>query len=150
QLFLALVLFADELLDRRYFHVEQRRERADIDDVLEQLALARVGVFAIGDRGQRHTDDGDVVAKPRQRHRFGAVVEQIAAGLDAGDILLPGLRVHRDHEVGAAAGAEVTRFRHPHLVPGRQALDVRGEDVARADRYAHAQDRARTSRACRP
>src|ERR1700751_2109443 len=29
-----------------------------------------------------------------------------------------------------------------HLVPGRQALDVGGGDVARRDRHAHAQDRA--------
>ena len=28
-----------------------------------------------------------------------------------------------------------------HLVPGRQALDVGGKDVARRDRYAHADDR---------
>ncbi len=30
-----------------------------------------------------------------------------------------------------------------HLVPGRQALDVRREDVARRDRHAHAHDGAR-------
>ena len=28
-------------------HVEQRGQRADIDDVLEQLALARLGVVAL-------------------------------------------------------------------------------------------------------
>ena len=40
-----------------------------------------------------------------------------------------------------AAPPEMAGFRDAHLVPGRQPLDVRGEDVARADRHAHAQDR---------
>ena len=92
-------------------HVEQRRERADIDDVLEQLALARIGVFAVADRGQRHADDGDVVAEFRRRHRLGRIVEQIAARLDRGDVLVPGLRVHRHHQVDAAARAEMAGLR---------------------------------------
>ena len=143
ELLLALELLFDQFFDCRDVHVEQRRQRADIDDILEQLALARIGVFAVGDRGQRHADDVDVVAEFRRRHRLGAVVEQISAGLDRGHVLVPGLRVHRHHEIGAAAGAEVSRFRDAHLVPGRQALDVGREDVARADRHAHAQEAAR-------
>ncbi len=142
QLLLALELLADQLLDLGNVHVEQRGQRADIDDVLEQLALARIGIFAIADRGQRHADDGDVVAEFRLRHRLGGIVEQIAAGFDAGDVLVPGLRVHRDHEVGAAAGAEVARLGNAHLVPGRQALNVGGENVAGRARDAHAQNRA--------
>src|SRR5207237_8150435 len=47
------------------------------------------------------------------------------------------------HEIGAAAGAEVSGFRDAHLVPGRQALDIGRENVARRDRDAHAQHRAR-------
>ena len=43
----------------------------------------------------------------------------------------------------AAARAERAALAHPDLVPGRQALDVRRKDVARRDRHAHAQDRAR-------
>ena len=35
----------------------------------------------------------------------------------------------------------MARFADPHLEPGRQALDVRGKDVARAHRDSHAQDR---------
>ena len=124
-------------------HVEQRAERAEIDDVLEQLALARIGIGRVGDRGQRHADHGDVGAEFRRRHRLGRIVEQIAAGLDRGDVLVPGLRVHRHHHVDAAAGAEMAVLGHPHLVPGRQPLDVGGEDVARAHRHAVAQDRAR-------
>ncbi len=143
QLLLRLELLADELLDLLEVHVEQRGERADIDDVLEQLALARIGVFAIADGGERDADDRDVVAELGLRHRLGGIVEQVSAGLDRGDVLVPGLRVHRDHQVGAAARAEMAGFRDAHLVPGRQALDVGGEDVARGDRYAHAQHRAR-------
>ena len=143
QLFLRLELLLDQLLEHLDLHVEQRGERADIDDVLEQLALAQIGVFAIADRGQRHADDRDVLAELRLRHRLGGVVEQVSAGLDPGDVLVPGLRIHRDHEVGAAARAEVAGFRDAHLVPGRQALDVGGEDVARRDRNAHAHHRAR-------
>ena len=139
QLFLALELLLDQLLDRGHVHVEQRRERAHIDDVLEQLALARIGVFAVADRGERYADDRDVVAELRLRHRLGVVIEQVAARLDHGDILVPGLRVHRDHEIDAAARAEVPSFGDPDLVPGRQALDVGREDVARRNRHAHAQ-----------
>src|ERR1700737_4119593 len=39
-------------------------------------------------------------------------------------------------------GAEMSVLGHPHLIPGRQALDVGGEDVARRDRHAMTQDRA--------
>jgi hypothetical protein len=131
---------ADQLFDHLDIHVDQRRERADIDDVLEQLALARIGVFAIADRGQRHADDVDVAAEARRGHRFGRVVEQIAAGLDRSEILVPGLRVHRDHQVGPAACPKVAGLRDSHLVPGRQALDVRGKDVARRHRDAHPED----------
>ena len=47
QLVVALELLAEQLLDHAGIHVEQRRQRADIDDVLEQLALARVGVGGV-------------------------------------------------------------------------------------------------------
>ncbi len=143
QLVLALVLLADQLLDDLDVHVEQRGQHADIDDVLEQLALARIGVFAVADRGERDADHCDVGAEFRRRQRLGRIVEQIAAGLDRGDVLVEGLRVHRHHQVGAAAGAEMAGFGDAHFVPGRQALDVGREDIARRNRDAHAQDRAR-------
>ncbi len=44
QLFLGPVLFADQLLDQLRVQVDQRAQRAEIDDVLEQLALARIGI----------------------------------------------------------------------------------------------------------
>jgi hypothetical protein len=135
-------LLGDQLFDRGDVHVEQGRERADINDVLEQLALARVAIFAIADRGQRYADDGDVVAEFRLRQRLGRIVKQITARLDVGQVLVPSLRVHRDHEIGAAARAEVAGFRNTDFVPSRQALDVGREYIARRDRDAHAHDRA--------
>ena len=142
QLFLALVLLADQLLDQLRVHLEQRAERAEVNDVLEQLALARIGIGRIRDCGQRHADHGDVRAEFRRRQRLGRIVEQITAGLDGSDVLVPGLGVHRHHQVDAAARAEMACFGHPHFIPGRQALNVGWEDVARGDRYAMAQDSA--------
>ena len=72
-------LLGNQLLDHADVHVEQRRERAHIDDVLEQLALARIDVFAIADRGERHADHRDVVAEARGGQRLGRIVEQVAA-----------------------------------------------------------------------
>src|SRR5262249_50345494 len=105
----------------------------------EQLALARIGIFPVADRGERHADHRDVLAQARGRNRLGRVVEQVAARLDRGDVLLPGLRVHRHHEIDAAARAEMAVAGDAHLVPSGQALDVGWKDVARADRHAHAQ-----------
>ena len=99
-------------------------------------------IARVADRGQRHAEHGDVVAELRRRQRPRRIVEQVAARLDLGDVLVPGLRVHRHHQVDAAAAAEMAGLGDAHLVPGRQALDVRREDVARGDRHAHAQDRA--------
>ena len=143
QLVLALVLLAEQLRDHFRLDAEQRRQHADVHDVLQELALLRVGEPAGGDGGQRHADRVDVGAEARRRHRLRAVVEQVAARLDLRQVPVPGLRVHRDHQVDAAAAAEVALFGHAHLVPGRQALDVRREDVARRHRHAHPQDAAR-------
>ena len=53
---LAAELLADQLLDRRHIHVEQRRQDAEIDDVLEQLPLPCVIVGAVADLCQRRAD----------------------------------------------------------------------------------------------
>src|SRR6185437_12025705 len=74
------------------------------------------------------------------RQRLRAVVEQIATRCEPLDILVPGLRIHRHQQVITAAPPQPAGFTDPHFVPGRQALDVGREDVARADRHAHAQD----------
>ena len=142
QRFLAFELFRKQPLDLVGIDFQQRRERADVNDVLEQLPLPRVAVGGIADLGERHADDVDVVTELRFRQRLGVIVEQVSAGFDLLDILVPGLRVHRDHQVHAATPPPITPFADAHLVPGRQALDVGRKDVARGDRHAHAQDGA--------
>ena len=64
-----------------------------------------------------------------------------AAGLDLGDIPIPGLRIHRDHQVNAAPAPQVAGLGDTHLKPRGQALDIRGKDVPRRHRHAGAQDR---------
>ena len=108
---------------------------------LIQLALSRLGIFGRADFGERHADHRHVVAQERRRDRPRRIVEEIAAQLDRRDVLSEGLRVHRHDNVGAASGAEPALLADADLVPGRQALDVRGKDVARGDRHAHAHDR---------
>jgi hypothetical protein len=73
--------------------------------------------------------------------RLRVVVEQVAAGLQARDVLGVGLGVHGHHDVDALAPAEVAVFVDPHLEPGGQALDVRRKDVAGGHRNAHAEQR---------
>ena len=87
QLVLALEPLADQRLDGAKLDVEQRRKRADINDVLVELALPRVGIFRGADLGQRHAQDLDVVAGQKMRDGPGRIVEEVAARLDRGDIL---------------------------------------------------------------
>ena len=62
QLVLALEPLGDQLLEHGEVDVEQRGERADIDHVAVELALARLGIVRRADFGQRHADDRDVAA----------------------------------------------------------------------------------------
>jgi len=48
------LVFPQLRLDHRRVDVEQDRKGTDIDDVLEQLALARIGIGLVADVGQRH------------------------------------------------------------------------------------------------
>ena len=143
KLLLGAILFRDQLLDHGKVDIENRRQRADIDDVLEQLPLPRVVVGAVADFRQRHADDVHVGTEFRFRQGLGGIVEQVTAGIDGGDVLVPGLRIHRDHQIAAAAPADPALGRNAHLEPGGQALDVRRKDVARRDGHAHAQDGTR-------
>ena len=140
QRFLALVLLAEEAFDDLGFDVQQRRQRAEIDDVLEQLPLARIGVRGIAHRRERHAELDHVLAKLRRRQRLGRIVEEPPARIDLGDVLVPGLRIHRHHEIDPTASSPPTILDHANFVPRRQALDIRREDVARRHRHAHAQD----------
>jgi hypothetical protein len=146
--FLAAVLLGEEALDLLGIEVQQRRQRTQIDDVLEQLPLANVAVGLVADRRQRYAECYDVVAELRRRQRLRRVVEQVPARLDLGDVLVPRLRIHRDHQVHAAAASPPSRFDDAHLVPRRQALDVRRKDVARRHRDTHPQDCPREEAVC--
>ncbi len=144
ELVLALELFRDQVFDGFQFHRQELNNGAEIDDVLEQLALARDRALErVGKLCQRHAEQVNVGAQLLLGQRLGGIVEEIAAGLDGLDVLVPGLRVHRDHQVDAAAAAEPALAGDANFVPGRQALNVRRKDVARAERHAHAQDRTR-------
>ena len=137
---LAAVLLGKEFLEHLGFDVEQHRERTDVDDVLEQLALARVGISRVGDLGQRNADDLDVLAKTRFGNRPRAVIKQVAAALNFAYIVVPGLRIHGNHHVHTTTPATVALFTDAGFVPGRHALNIAGEDVARTDRHTHAHD----------
>ena len=124
QFVLALELLADELFDFRDVHVKQCRQCPDINNVLEQLALARIGILLIADFGQRQADDMNVFSELRFGQRLGRVVEQVSAGLYTQQVFIPGLRIHRHHQIHSSARAQVSRFGNPHFVPGRQALNI--------------------------
>ena len=143
QLFLALELLRQQLFDHGGLDIQQRREHAHVHDVLEQQPLARVAVLARHRFRERHAEEIDVRAAQFRRQRLRRVVQQIAAGLDAAHVLGEGLAVHGDHQVHGAAPAGVAGLADANLEPGGQALDVGREDVLRADRQPHAEQRPR-------
>ena len=115
------------LLIRSFVGLQRVRPGFQPERVLTfQLALPRVAVGAVADLGQRHPDDMNVGPELRFRHRLGRVVEQVSAGIDRGDVLVPGLRIHRDHEIDAAASAAVplTSVRRPRQEMGRRAAQL--------------------------
>src|SRR6202035_5778189 len=81
QLVIALEPLADQRLDGAKLNVEQRRKRADVNDVLIELALPRVGIFRGADLGQRHAQDLDVVAGQKMRDGPVRIVKEVAARL---------------------------------------------------------------------
>ena len=140
QFLFAFELFGEEFFKHIHLNAQQLAEGTHINDIFEELPLARIGVHRVRNFSQRHADDVDIFTEFGRWHRLGAVVKQVATHVDFGHICVPGLRVHGDHHVDATAPAEVALFTYPGLVPGRQALDVAGEDVAWAHRHTHAQD----------
>ena len=73
--------------------------------------------------------------------RPGGIVEQVAALANLGDVLRVGLRVHRDHQVVIERARCIAVFIDANLVPGGQALNIRGEKILAGDRNAHAENR---------
>ena len=141
QIVLAPVLLGHHAGDDLELDVQQRRQRTEIDDVLEQPALLQVVELRQQQGGDGHADFIDVAAPEMRRQGLGVVVEQVTARLDVGDVLRVGLGIHGHHDVHALAAAEVAPLAHAHLEPGRQPLDVGGENVARRHRNAHAEQR---------
>ena len=140
---LAAELVGDEPGHRLEVHVEEGGEGADVDDVLEELPLARILVVREADLGEGNADPVDVGAVSSLIEGLGGVVEEIPSGEEGVDVLAEGRGVHRDHDVDPAAPPEAPRLAHPHLVPGGEPLDVRGKDVAGADRDPHPEHRLR-------
>ena len=62
---------------------------------------------------------------------------QIEPGLELADVVLGGLLVHADEDLRVQPVADVPLGAGPDVEPGRQALDVRGEDVLAAARDPH-------------
>ena len=62
KLLLALELVTHQGGEYRKIDIQQRRQGAHVNHVLEQLALARVGVLAVADCRQRYTDNVYIVA----------------------------------------------------------------------------------------
>ena len=140
---LAPVLRRDHPRDDVEIDVQQRRQGAHVDDVLEQLALPRIRVGGHDQLGDRHTYLVHVAPEQAPVEAGGVIVEQVSPGDDGGNILLVGLGVHGDHQVDAFAAAVIARRGCANLEPRRQTFNVRRENVVRGDRYAHAEERFR-------
>ena len=140
QFFFALVLLGKQFFQHLGLYAQQHGKCADVNDVLEELTLARVRIDRIGNLGQRHADDLNVIAELRRWQGPRAVIKQVAARLQLGHVCVPGLRIHRHHHVDATAPPLVALVANTRFIPGRQALDVAGKDIARADRHAHTQN----------
>ena len=82
----------------------------------------------------------DIITVETFRQFPGRVVEKIAAGLHHVVVVAQGLAIDCNDKIGPAAPAEIALFADPHLIPGRQPLDVGREDVFRADWNAEAID----------
>ena len=141
EFFFALELLADQIFQDRKINIEKRGQRPHVNDVLEQLPLTRVGVFAQTHLRQWNAKIMNVAAHVTQVEGFGGVIEHVATGLHLADVFRKALRVHADHHVDAAAAAQIAVLADAHFVPGGQSLNIRGENVSWAHRDTHAENR---------
>jgi hypothetical protein len=56
-------LLGDQLFERLDLDIQKRGQRADIDDILEELPLARLAIFLRADIGERHAEHDDILAQ---------------------------------------------------------------------------------------
>ena len=138
---LALVLGGDHAGDDLEVDADERRHRAQVDDVLEQRPMLGVRKLRQHQLRRGHADVVDVRTAQPWRDLLAVVVHQVAAGHDRVDVLGEGLGVHGHHDVHALAPPEVALLGHPHLEPSGQPLDVGRKDVPRRNRNAHAEQR---------
>ena len=122
--------------------VQQRRQRPDVADVLHEDAHARPLEVVDGHPGQRDAQEVDVFAVEVAGQGPAGIVHDPAAGGDLLDVALVGGRVHRDYQVEAGGARRVAAGVGADFVPGRQPLNVRGEEVLPRHRDPHAEDRA--------
>ena len=124
EFFFALELLADQILKDRKVDIKQRRQRANVNHVLEQLPLPGVGVFAQTHLGERNAKVVNVAANMAQVEWLGGVVKHVTTGLHLADIFRKALGVHADHHIDAAAPAQIAVLTDAHLVPSGQPLDI--------------------------
>ena len=141
QVFLGAEHLGDHGADDLDIDPGQPGHRADIGHVLHQHAGARIVELLVAHARQRHADGGDILARMQVRSRPGRVVEQETARRDFRQVLLVGLRIHGDDQIGLARAREIAVPGDADLVPGRQALDVGREEVLAHHGHAHTEDR---------
>ena len=125
-----------ELLGERLLHlvqldVEQVREDAVVDHVADEPAQLGVGADLGDDLVERHRIEVDVAAQRVQLQRL--VVDDDGAGLERQHVLARRLGVHRDQEVDFLLARDVAVLVGADGEPGRQARDVRREEVLAGD-----------------
>ncbi len=140
ELVLALELVFHQAREHGEIDIQQRCQRPHVDHVAKQLALSRILVFLVAHTREWDADDVDIIAHQAQVEGLGVVVDEVAARLHFLDVLRHALWIHRQHDIHAAAAAEVAALTDAHFVPGRQALDVGGENVLGAHRQPHAEN----------
>jgi hypothetical protein len=145
-------LLVEQLVDDGHVDVEQRHQRAEVGDVLHQDPLARVVEDLVAELGEGDADEGDVGAGEGSVERPARIVQQRATRADLLDVARVGLDVHGDDQVVVERARRVAGLADPHLVPGRQPLDVGGKQVLSRDGDPHPEDRLHeeTVRARRP
>ena len=115
------------------------REDAVVDHVAHEPAQLRVGADRLDEIVERHRVEDEVGADLVELQRL--VVDDGGAGIERQHVLARRLRVHRDEDVDLLLAADVPVLVRADGVPGRQAGDVRREQVLAGHRDAHLEQR---------
>ena len=100
-------------------NVKQRRDRADVRNILHQYSCANPVEMFVTHSREWNTDDRNIVTTQQAVARPGGIVNQPAAGFNLGHVPYIRLRIHRNHDVNAIRSRLVTITRHTNFVPGR-------------------------------